>query len=103
MFSMSSVGVVPHVDVFLMICEEEPDLHVLLLRHLEGLQNSSVECCDSGVLDSCPREVIYINLRVHNMAHLNFRKSSLKLPLKDNIRKCHSWVSVVFFWEVPEF
>ena len=35
-FSRCSVGVVPHVDVFLMYLWEEGDLHVLLLRHLEG-------------------------------------------------------------------
>ena len=36
MFSRGSVGVVPHVDVFLMYSGEEGDLHVLLLHHLEG-------------------------------------------------------------------
>ena len=36
-FSRCSVGVVPHVDVFLCICGEEGDLHILLLCHLEGL------------------------------------------------------------------
>ena len=36
MFSRCSVGVVPHVDIFLMYCGEEGDLHVLPLRHLEG-------------------------------------------------------------------
>ena len=36
MFSRCSVGVVPHVDVFLMYLWGEGDHHVLLLRHLEG-------------------------------------------------------------------
>ena len=36
-FNRCSVGVVPHVDVFLMYLWEEGDLHVLLFCHLEGL------------------------------------------------------------------
>ena len=36
MFSKYSIGVVPHVDVFLYFCGEEGDLRVLLLHHLEG-------------------------------------------------------------------
>ena len=36
-FCQCSVGVVPHIDVFLMCLWEEGDLHVLPLHHLEGL------------------------------------------------------------------
>ena len=39
-FSRCSVGVVPRVDVFLMFCGKEGDLHVLLLHHLEGSRYS---------------------------------------------------------------
>ena len=36
-FSRCSVGIVPHVDVFLMYLCRARSFHVLLLRHLEGL------------------------------------------------------------------
>ena len=36
MFSRCSVGVVPHVDAFLMIFGEEGDLHILFFCHLEA-------------------------------------------------------------------
>ena len=56
-FCQHSVGVVPHVDLFLMYFGEEGDLHILLLCRLEGppslisLKSSSNVCFSMRLLN----------------------------------------------------
>ena len=48
-----SVGVVPHVDVFLMYLWEEGDLHILLLCHLESLSAINILKCFFLYFNAC--------------------------------------------------
>ena len=121
-FSRYSVGVVPHVDVFLMYCGEEGDLHVLLLHHLEGLLDNFLRTHKTLFHSSCTilysdQQCMRLPISLHPCQHLLLSVFNLgmlvtmkwylivvlifsSLIMTNNVQHllCVCWSSVYLLW-----